>query len=62
MKEARKERVRLITYGEREVKKVGDGEELFGNKGERLEVTMIVILVSVVVDEESEDTYPTIIR
>lgn len=38
---------------------IGDGEELFGDEGEGLQVAVASIVI--VVDEESEDTIPTLI-
>lgn len=42
-----------------ESKMIGDGEELFGDEGEGLQVAVASIVI--VVDEESEDTIPTLI-
>jgi hypothetical protein len=40
---------------ERESKTVGDGEELFGDDRERFHTTIVV-------DKESDDMFPTLIR
>ncbi|PNX64220.1 hypothetical protein L195_g062009 [Trifolium pratense] len=53
-----------INDSERESKSVGDGEELFGDKGERLQIAVVVTIViyAVIVDEEFKDRFPTVIR
>jgi len=50
-----------VTNCEREVETetVGDGEELLRDEGERIQVTVVV--VTIVVDEEFEDEFPTLI-
>jgi hypothetical protein len=45
----------LFTKCERDSDTVGDGEQHFGNKGERLQIAVAVISV-----EESDDTLPTL--
>ncbi|MCI37456.1 hypothetical protein A2U01_0058680, partial [Trifolium medium] len=46
----------LLIEGERESDTVDDGEQLFGNKGKRLQIMVIVVIV-----EESDDTLPTLL-
>ncbi|MCI90384.1 hypothetical protein A2U01_0111676, partial [Trifolium medium] len=60
----REEREGWINDSERESKTVGDGEELFGDKGDRLQVAVVVTIVvyAVIVDDEFKDRFPTVIR
>jgi hypothetical protein len=51
----RKKRENLMGHCERESKTVGDGEELFGDDRERFHTTIVV-------DKESDDMFPTLIR
>ncbi|MCI67218.1 hypothetical protein A2U01_0088476, partial [Trifolium medium] len=62
--EVREETEGWINDNERESKTVGDGEKLFGEDGERLQVAVVVTVVvyAVVVNEEFEDRFPTVIR
>jgi len=61
LEKVKKERVCWVTNCEREVETetVGDGEELLRDEGERIQVTVVV--VTIVVDEEFEDEFPTLI-
>jgi hypothetical protein len=59
--EATDERECWIDESEWESEAVGDGEELFGYGGERIQVATVVVLI-VVVDDECEDIFPTLIR
>jgi hypothetical protein len=45
-------------YSQSGPKTIGDGEKLFGDKGKRLQVTVVAVAVV----EEFEDTFPTFIR
>ena len=42
---------------------IGDGEKLFGDERQRIQVVIVVAVaaVIVVVDDESEDRFPTLI-
>jgi hypothetical protein len=48
----------IYIYSESGPKMIGDGEKLFGDKGKRLQVTVVAVAVV----EEFEDTFPTFIR
>jgi len=56
LKKAKKERVCWVANCEREVETetVGDGKELLRDEGERIQVSVVVV-----VDEESKDIFPT---
>jgi hypothetical protein len=58
LQEAREERDGWNIDSERGPETVCDTEKLFGDDGERLKVTTVVV----VVDKEFEDTFPTLIR
>lgn len=60
--EIREEREGGIGDSEGGSETVGDGEEVFGDEGERLEVAVDVLAVAVVEEEEEfEDGFPTFI-
>jgi hypothetical protein len=44
------------------LKTIGEKEKLFGDKGERLQVAVTVVVVISAIVEEFEDRFPTIIR
>ncbi|MCI83881.1 hypothetical protein A2U01_0105157, partial [Trifolium medium] len=56
---AREKKVGSTTDSERGSKMVGDGEELFGNEGERLQTALLLFVI--VIDVEFEDRFPTVI-
>lgn len=61
VEETSEEREGGIGDCEGESETVGDGEEVFGDEGERFEVAVDVSAVAVVEEEEFEDGFPTFI-
>lgn len=61
IEETREEKSFFQFDTERKQKTIGDGEELLVDKGVTIQVAMLFVFITVV-DDESKDTFPTLIR